>query len=279
MDRGELFQIGEVAAMFHLSVSLLRHYEKIGLLTPEYVSPDTGYRYYSVRQFESLNTIRYLRLLGTPLEQIADFLNNRDLGRIQNLLESQRREVERRRRELELVERRLDRRLAGLRDALSAPIDVITSVQLPRQRMAWVRRPVEPKSYLDLETVLRDLDQAEPVLFPGRVGVGIDRECLLAGVYTHYDLIFLLLDPEDSYDGPVEELPPVPGVALRFRGSHTEAPAQYERLAQYMAEHGLEPAGFSREVALIDNGLTGDSDKFVTEIQIPVQPVEGRGEG
>ena len=67
MDRTKLFPIGEVSKLFHISVSSLRHYENIGLLTPEYVSPDSGYRYYSAGQFEVLNTIRYLRALDLPL--------------------------------------------------------------------------------------------------------------------------------------------------------------------------------------------------------------------
>ena len=44
MDKKNLFQIGEVARMFHLSVGSLRHYEKAGLLHPEYIDPDSGYR-------------------------------------------------------------------------------------------------------------------------------------------------------------------------------------------------------------------------------------------
>lgn len=43
MDRKNLFPIGEVSKLFHISVSSLRHYENIGLLTPEYISPDSGY--------------------------------------------------------------------------------------------------------------------------------------------------------------------------------------------------------------------------------------------
>lgn len=45
----QLFSIGEMAKIFHLSVSSLRHYEALGLVTPEYVDPSTNYRYYSVR--------------------------------------------------------------------------------------------------------------------------------------------------------------------------------------------------------------------------------------
>ena len=77
MDRKNLFPIGEVSKLFHISVSSLRHYENIGLLTPEYISPDSGYRYYGTEQFEVLNTIRYLRALDMPLTEIEDFLKNR----------------------------------------------------------------------------------------------------------------------------------------------------------------------------------------------------------
>lgn len=71
MAERELFQIGEVARMYHLSVGTLRHYERIGLLAPERTDPATGYRYYSARQLEQLTSIRYLRALDMPLEEIT----------------------------------------------------------------------------------------------------------------------------------------------------------------------------------------------------------------
>lgn len=87
MDKKELFQIGDVAKMFQLSVSSLRHYESLGLLKPEYIDKTTGYRYYGFRQFEILNTIRYLRVLDMPLPEIIDFLKNKDVELIQKKLE------------------------------------------------------------------------------------------------------------------------------------------------------------------------------------------------
>ena len=79
MGSPKLFQIGEMARLFHLSVSSIRHYEQLGLLKPEYTDPETGYRYYTPRQFEVFNTIRYLRALDMPLQEIADFLANADV--------------------------------------------------------------------------------------------------------------------------------------------------------------------------------------------------------
>ena len=89
MAHPQLYSIGEVASLFHLSVSSLRHYEALGLITPEYVAPDTGYRYFSPRQFEPLNTIRYLRAMDIPLTEIADFLQNRDVETIEEKLRAE----------------------------------------------------------------------------------------------------------------------------------------------------------------------------------------------
>lgn len=40
MEDKKLFQIGEVAKMFQLSVGSLRHYEKAGFLKPEYTDKE-----------------------------------------------------------------------------------------------------------------------------------------------------------------------------------------------------------------------------------------------
>lgn len=54
---------------------------------------------------------------------------------------------------------------------------------------------------------------------------------------------------------------------------HAESPAQYRRLMQFIREEGYTAAGFSREITVIDYGFTTDTEKFVTEIMIPLQKV------
>ena len=66
-------------------------------------------------------------------------------------------------------------------------------------------------------------------------------------------------------------LPETLCVRVRFCGHHLQSPEQYRRLEQFMQEHRLQICGFSREIALIDYGITSDAEKFVTEICIPVR--------
>lgn len=273
MDRKGLFSIGEVSKLFHISVSSLRHYEDVGLLHPKYTSPDTGYRYYGTEQFEVLNTIRYLRALDMPLTEIEDFLKNRDISNIEEKLMQQKKIVLEKQQELKRIEQKINHRLKGLSEAQNMPLNTVTFVQLPASRIVWVDAPLKIEDSQDMEAPIRKLDQsqAEAVVFLGKVGLGISPEHLHTSEYQKYDGIFLILDDEDIYDGetmPVEESL---CVRLCFRGSHAEAQGQYKKLLDYIKKHQMQIVGFSREITLIDYGITNDPEKFVTEICIPVK--------
>lgn len=272
MDKQTLFSIGDVARLFHVSVSTLRHYEAVGLLIPEYIAPDSGYRYYGARQFEVLNSIRYLRALDMPLTEIADFLSNRDVSRMEEKLIQQKQTVIARQQELKRIERKIDNRLKMLADARHSLFDTVYLTHKMPCRMVWMSDCLTIRSFLDMEAPIRALDQnqTEAVIFLGKVGVGIAPENLERGIFDRYDGIFLILDEEDRFAGETLELPESLCATIRFHGSHPEAPAQYRNLLSYIAEHKLNINGFSREITMIDYGLTGDPHQFVTEISIPV---------
>lgn len=273
MDPSALFRIGDVARLFHISVSSLRHYEAAGLLIPEYIDPETGYRYYSTRQFEVLNTIRYLRALDLPLSEIADFLQNRDIDRIEEKLRHQKNTVIEKQKELKRIEHKIDNRLHQLHDARTSELDVVKSITLPACRLVWMEASLRIKGFLDMETSIRKLEtsQSEAVVFLGKVGVGISAQNLMCGRFEQYDGAFLVLDEEDHFEGETTLLPQTSGVSIRFCGSHPEAPAQYRRLMNYIEEKHLTISGFSREITMIDYGITNDTEKFVTQISIPVR--------
>ena len=274
----KLLRIGDVARLFHLSVSSLRHYESLGLLTPEFVDPETGYRYYSVRQFEALNTIRYLRARDMPLDEIADFLGNRDVCRIEQKLRDQKAEVVRRKEELARIERKIDNRLRMLADAQSSELDTVRVVEAPASRMVVMQDSLKIDSFFDMEAHIRRLEASqsgtsgatEAIVFLGKVGVGISPDNLNAGRFGQYDSIFIVLDDEDSFSHETVTFPASTFVSVRFRGSHSVSPAQHRKLMDYLAAHRLVPSGSSREITMIDYGITNDMDKFVTEIMIPV---------
>lgn len=52
-----MLKIGDFSKLTRISIRMLRHYEKIGLLKPNEVDDFTGYRYYSVEQLTEANRI------------------------------------------------------------------------------------------------------------------------------------------------------------------------------------------------------------------------------
>ena len=277
MDKKSLFSIGQVSKLFHVSISILRYYDKIGLVQPEYTDPETGYRYYSTRQFECLNTIRYLRVLDMPLDQIALFLKNRNVDCMQELLKQQKEEVIRRQQELKVIQKKIENRLHQIKDALSSKLGVITVVKTPPRRLASLRTCLAPKNYLDLEVFIRELEQQEEnsVTLLGKVGVGISAASLMKGKFWPYEMVFILLDEEDSFRGETVLLPEENSVMIRFQGGHGESPEYYGKLMEYIRENGYKIRSFSQEITMIDDGLTSDVSQFVTEIQIPVDLGKG----
>ena len=67
-----------------------------------------------------------------------------------------------------------------------------------------------------------------------------------------------------------ELLPEELCAAVCFCGSHQDASAHYKKLMDFITANRLRVTGFSKEVTIVDFGLTNDPEQFVTEIQIPV---------
>ncbi len=67
-------QIGEFAKICKTRISVLRHYDKLGLLPPAYTDPFTGYRYYASEQIAVFHRIAALKQAGFSLSEIAELL-------------------------------------------------------------------------------------------------------------------------------------------------------------------------------------------------------------
>ena len=69
------YKIKEVADMVGVSVRTLHHYDKIGILKPESVTP-AGYRLYNDGDLERLQQVLFFKELDFSLEEIKEILDN-----------------------------------------------------------------------------------------------------------------------------------------------------------------------------------------------------------
>ncbi|PND58265.1 MerR family transcriptional regulator [Mycobacterium sp. ENV421] len=71
-------QIGQVASRTELSVSTVRHYDEVGLVTPSARSAG-GFRLYTDTDVDRLLVIRRMKPLGFTLTEMKDLLDSLDV--------------------------------------------------------------------------------------------------------------------------------------------------------------------------------------------------------
>lgn len=69
-------QIKEFSLLTEVSVRTLHYYDEIGLLKPDEVDRENGYRYYGERAFEKMLEILFLRELDFSLKSIKEILSS-----------------------------------------------------------------------------------------------------------------------------------------------------------------------------------------------------------
>ncbi len=266
----EFYTIGEVSRLFHVKVETLRYYDEIGLLKPKFTNKQTRYRYYSTQQFERLNSIKYLRTLGVPISKLIDYFNYRDIDKLVDMLNAQKMEISCKKSELEIVERKIFRRLGQVEDAINIPLDIITEVKLPEWHAVYLRREYAPDE--DIEYPISELIKDYGIdgdIFLGKIGISISLSDLRANKLDRYSGIFMILEEEDPIITSDITFPAREYLRIRFKGSHMDAAPYYNKLFAYMTKKHYGLVDESIEIALIDYCITNDIDKYVTEILLP----------
>lgn len=272
-----LLPIGVFARATRLSVRVLRNYDRLGLLVPASVDPDTGYRRYSVDQFPRAGLVRRLRELEVPLPEIAEIL-------AAETPEQTRAVVERHRERVAARAARLDE-IAGRLGAVLAE---------PGRMPGWLHvyerwRDAQPTARTLVRTPLSGLAEA---LAPGfaRLFAGLAAQGIApAGpVGTRH-----LSDDLDAAELEVELFAPVarpprptatiapgelPGCLLAatvHEGGYDAIDTAYRSLGRWIAEHDRALAGPAEERYLVSPAPGTPTAALRTEIAWPVRPPSG----
>ncbi len=88
------YLIGEVSKITGITKETLRHYDRLGIISPSYVDPVTKYRYYTYDQFWCFDIITVCRSLDIPLEKIRKILNTHNNEKVIELLSEERQKAE-----------------------------------------------------------------------------------------------------------------------------------------------------------------------------------------
>ncbi len=280
-----MFRIGEFSIIAQVSGRLLRYYDELGLLSPEYTDPQTGYRYYSAGQLPRLNRILVLKELDLSLEQIAKLVDQHaSADEIQGMLTLRKAQIEQSVQEemarLRMVEARLEQ------------IDAHGHIQEPDVVLKSI--PVQPflalREVLPSLEVVRRLAERIYAVVPASVGQSSLGQVAIVIHSAMYDPD--ALDFEIGYvltgKAPktvrlsedrtltVCELPAFDTVAtLAHVGRLSDVHQTYGALAVWLEQNQWEIIGAGRQI-LMQVPQPGKDEGAVVELQFPVRKANAK---
>lgn len=74
MGDQEYYSIGEVSKICNISRKALRFYDKIGIISPDKISDENNYRFYTKKTLLSVPIVKYFKQMGFKLEEMKEFL-------------------------------------------------------------------------------------------------------------------------------------------------------------------------------------------------------------
>ncbi|MDU2063612.1 MAG: MerR family transcriptional regulator [Sporomusaceae bacterium] len=271
-----MYSIGEMAKIHGVPIRTLRYYDAIDLFKPAFVAADSGYRYYSIAQFEQLHTIKYLKFLGLSLEEIRRHLAGRDIEKFLALLKARQAETEKMIANLQSVHNLFTSRISEIETALHYKKIAVPFLRKLPQRLI-LRMEEESRSAEDWEFSLRKLEQSigdHPSLFIGKVGFAVAKDNFMKAHYGEYRSVFIIADADDQAAEQSKQADYLEAglyACIAFRGRRQDAAAYYDLLLKFIATQPYEISGDAIERMLIDESITHDSSLYLTEIQIPLQ--------
>ena len=75
-DGEKLYSIGEVSKICNISRKALRFYDKINIISPDYISEENKYRYYNRETLLLVPVIKYYKQMGFKLEEMKEVLES-----------------------------------------------------------------------------------------------------------------------------------------------------------------------------------------------------------
>lgn len=271
-----MLSIGEFSNICKVSTKTLRYYAEIGLILPEEINPENGYRYYSIEQLETMLFINRLKSYNFSLEEIKAILSTEDLQdeKLYAALQNKKKEIEKQVQEYEKTMEQLNDDLENIRQGKSImsyleDIDV-QLVDVPMMYLLSVRKMVQecefPEQYgMCFGRLFKTIqDDKLTMVAPPMV-------LFHSGEYSPYGLDTEFAIPVKEYVTGTRDF--APGLCLKtvVHGAYSNLAPVYTRQREWAEKEGYECNNALYEVYVTDPSQVSKESDLITEVYYPVK--------
>lgn len=176
--------IGQMAKLNHTTLATLRHYDKVGILSPVYVNPETGYRYYDVQQCLVFHMIQHHKALNMSLKEIKEILRRNDYDFLEQIYKKKLDEVNQALAEFEFRKEELERMMKGADHFCHRPPNGFIQMGFITAEYVYEKKAIRNYVLEDIGSVIYDASSIEGQLIKSGFTEG----------YLNYPFVTLSLD-------------------------------------------------------------------------------------
>lgn len=270
--------IGQMARLNHTTLATLRHYDKVGILSPVYVNPETGYRYYDVQQCLVFHMIQHHKAINMSLKETTEILRLNDYGFLEQIYKKKLDEVNQALAEFEFRKGELERMMKWADHFCHRPPNGLIQMGFITAEYVYEKKAVRNYVLEDIGSVIYDASSMEVQLIKSGFTEG----------YMNYPFVTLSLDDikhqryrteklgilvqgKNREIAGVEQLPSSASVFVYFE-DFSKLRTYAEQVIAFCHAHNYTPAGDM--ICRIMGVLHLDDFKKTTEVfrlSIPVE--------
>lgn len=277
--KDDLIPIGKMAEYNHITIATLRLYDKMGLLKPHYIDPDSGYRYYNLHQNARLDMITYMKELGMSLAEIADVLRREDLTLIEDILSQKNEQIHQQIRLLRSRHDAVERAIRSIERYRNSPCTGTISLEyIDRRQILAIPCPENfydrgIKSYerclAQLRSIMREAGLLQVHSYI--VGTSIRQEDFSAGKLLAHE-IFVFLGRDTLRSGEEPRTVDSGMYACIYADSFDQEEASALALLRFCREQGYHISGdYICEVMTEFNVFGSDQRSMYLRLQTPIR--------
>jgi DNA-binding transcriptional MerR regulator/effector-binding domain-containing protein len=274
----DLLSITQLAKLRKLTSETLRHYDRIGLIKPDYVDPKNNYRYYSIRQYEKLGTIKELRQLGMSIDCIADYFTNRNLKKSTNILEIHQKILQQEIKEKKRLDKILRKKIQFLNELSNLPVtNVISQEEFSDRYIITFDEPSggSHEHAYALTKLEWYLHETAPILASDRVGVYADDSILQESEKYIPASPFIFGEKKGIPAKLRKIIPKGTYLCMYYQDGELEKYHEsFEIIKDYMKTHNMVSNGHILQIYKIDVTLTSDPSETLMQIQVPIKKLQ-----
>ena len=238
-----------MARLNHTTLATLRHYDKVGILSPVYVNPKTGYRYYDVQQCLVFHMIQHHKALNMSLKEIKEILRRNDYDFLEQIYKKKLDEVNQALAEFEFRKEELERMMKGADHFCHRPPNGFIQMGFITAEYVYEKKAVRNYVLEDIGSVIYDASSIEGQLIKSGFTEG----------YLNFPFVTLSLDDikhqryrteklgiivqgKNREAVGVEQLPSSTSVFVYFE-DFSKLRTYAEQVIAFCHDHNYTPAG------------------------------------